>query len=764
MKKMLAWLLSLSMLLAMVPAVSAEGREGVFSVGETEYAYSQDASGDGWSYDAGSLTITLNGVKEFCLDLESAPEGVKIELATGSENEFWQLNLPWNGYEDSEGDYVTVSGDGILCSPAPVYGSLQVDSGTVEIDWITGALLVNGGDVTIGSIKAAPAVVVNGGSLTINKLDTYAYEQTGGTVRAATMSNCNGTDLDSMSYEISGGKFILDDSEMEYQSDLGAFFCLATHAKSREFKWEFENFANCLVDENGEPLELKYFGYDENGEAFENPRNNYEGMLYAILCKEDGTPAHYAEYSPMFTFGGEEYSFTRDASGDGWSYDAESQALTLNGVEMGGDPDDYSEDNGFDFSNAPAGVQIVLATGSDNTLDSVTVTEGREIPVSGEGTLNAGTYGGTLVLNSGSVNVGSMYGSVTVNGGSVSTQSLVYGDLTMNSGTANLKGTKASGAVIINGGDLTIEELDAYTYEQYGGTVKAARMTNCNGIDVSLMKYVLAGGSLILNNIGTEYEEWDSVFSCVAQPGSSYADFRQVLSPFDGTMVDEDGNPVSMKFVGYDENDEQVDMNQLPASYSGHIYARLFSADGTLANSARLVVDGACEHEASYLRSDFDSHWYVCGKCGCDVEDTRTAHVYTSYGPVNYCACGNLTTELELNSESGGLHDEDVTREIVELGLKMWLGENRMAYAIMNTIDYDWEGITLEKIARLQLLAEGVEVPEEYAAFGMTYQEDKSVDSFSVLDDLSGNWDTVKVFVLDPVTFAPLTDPIEISK
>lgn len=761
MKKMLAWLLSLSMLLCMVPAVGAEEDDSSFIVGETEHLYAEDASGDGWSYDENTLTMTMDGISGAEVDVSCAPEGFQIKLAENSVNELSLLTLPGHEREDY---FVPVSGEGTLRCIYDVYGSLQVDGGTVDINWITGSLKINGGDVTIASIKAAPCVVVNGGSLTVEKLDTYAFEQYGGMVKAGTMTNCNGSSAGKAEYIFQDGIFILDDSNMAQQSELGAFHCLIYNTKLSSIRRTFNSFAESFWGADGKPLQARFIAYDENGETLDEIPSSYRGNISVILCNSDGTPAHHAEHTPALKIAGNAYPFEKDSAGDGWSYDAAVQTLTLDGISMGGDPDNYSEDNGIDLSDAPEGIQIALASGSVNTLDAVAVPDDVIIPVGGEGTLNTGTWGGTLSVNSGNVNVGSMYGSLIVNGGAVTTRSLVYGNLTMNGGTADLRGTKASQLIVINGGDLTIEELDAYAYEQYGGTVRATRMSNCNGIDVSSMKYVLAGGGLILNNIGTEYEEWDSVFSCVAQPGSSFEEFRQVLSPFDGTMTDEDGNPVSLKFVGYDENDEQVDMDQLPESYSGFIYAQLFSEDGALANNAQLVLGSPCDHEASWLRSDDDGHWYVCGKCGDDMEDTRVPHSFTTYGPVDYCDCGYLHTEVELNSESGGLLESDVTTEIVELGLKMWLGEAKMAHQIRNTIDYDWEGITLEKIARLQLIAQGEEVPERFTAFGMTYRGEKGADTFSAPENLSGSWDAVKVFILDPVTFAPLADPIEIAK
>lgn len=50
-------------------------------------------------------------------------------------------------------------------------------------------------------------------------------------------------------------------------------------------------------------------------------------------------------------------------------------------------------------------------------------------------------------------------------------------------------------------------------------------------------------------------------------------------------------------------------------------------------------------------------------------------------------------------------------------------------------------------------------------AFGTAYSADgKAMQMITQPEDLKGDWDTVKVFVLDSEIFAPLTDPITVEK
>jgi len=726
-----------------------EDDSAAFTIGEEEFSFNKDATGDGWSYDAESKTMTMDGLdlreSEEGLSFASAPKGFEIVLVEGSVNQASSIGFPEIFIGHTDDPYpAAISGSGVL-KVEDAFGHAIVNDGTIEVGYWGGfGLTLNDGDVVVDSTKAFGTVEVNGGTLTAGELDTYGFTQSGGTVRAEKLTNCNGIDFDKMEYALTGGRLILENPDSK--DELGVFNCVAYGATLAQLRELLKDFNGTMKDEDGFTRSESLIFFDADGEKLEDDDTALHDIIRARLGYWNGNPMEYAEFCKDMIIGENSYSFQKDASGDGWSYDADSYTLTLDGLT--GEEEARID---VDLSAATQEVNVILKGESEyiNFMgpERISDYEGYPVVFAGDGSLRSTIDGFTIIVNSGEVYAESVsYANFVVNGGVVGVD-WTTGSLTINGGEANVVRTKASQSVVVNGGVLNIEHMDTYSYEQYGGTVNAASMSNCNGTDIDSMKYVLNGGTFILEGIDGEVNPDYSPFGCIAYGDTK--ELEQVLCGFASNLVGRDGKPVIIRY-------ESV--------YAWLASATIYNSDGTVATYVEYRSTGPCQHEASWLRSDDDGHWSVCGKCGGDMEDTRAAHDYTSYGPVDYCDCGHLTTDLEISSEGGSLYDEDVTEEIVQLGLKMWLGEAKMASQIKNTIDYDQEGITLEKIARLQLIAQGEEVPESFAAFGMTYRGEKGADTFSAPENLSGSWGMVKVFILDPVTFAPLTAPIEIAK
>ena len=474
--------------------------------------------------------------------------------------------------------------------------------------------------------------------------------------------------------------------------------------------------------------------------------------LLALLCFISAVGAEGE--TGTYQIGETSASITEDASGEGWSFDARTLTLTLDGISLG---DDW-ETSGIDFSGVQKNIQIVLAPGSENQIQSLNNHYEQEFVICGEGTLEASMISGRgIVMESGTVSAGYIYCSMVVNGGCVQSNGFYGETLDVTGGEVALGRTKATPMVCVSGGTLNVEELDVYALRMTGGTVNAGGMSNCNGTSPAWMQYELSGGTFSLGNNDPE----NDAFLCVAY-GGNIREFRDRLSVFANQLKDEDGDPITIKYFYYDENDEMQE--DPPASYCGYMVAELYQKDGTLVSYAKADLSEPCRHEEGYIRATAEGHGAVCGLCGGDMEEMQ-AHAYVTYGTVKFCDCGRLDPDVEYDGEFGALYDEDVTEEIARLALEMWLGQRPMAYVMEHTLDPDWTGwITLESVARLQLIAQGVQVPENFTALGMSFgDEGKAMRMIAEPEDLTGSWDEVKVFVLDPVTLAPLASPIVIE-
>lgn len=462
--------------------------------------------------------------------------------------------------------------------------------------------------------------------------------------------------------------------------------------------------------------------------------------LSLILCL---TPAVGAvEEEPLeFWIGEDNYPLTQDAAGAGWSYDAQGLTLTLSGLNL--------EDDTVDFGSAPEGFQIVLAPGSVSKIFELTTPyEDFSTPVSGEGELELTISNGSLLVNSGTVRGMMLQGDFLIKGGRFEASGVYSESLRIDGGKVILGWTKAASSVVINDGTLEIGELDTYALELNGGTVRAESMSNCNGTGLEHMRYALNGGELILENLDGDW----SVFSCVADE-SSLADFRKELKVFEENMVDANGNPLIMKYFSYDEENEEYELSEAEADTCFDlVVGRLYNSDGTPARYAK----SSCQHKSTVYQFDNESHWLVCENCDAVIQDSQSTHSHISFGAEQCCPCGHSYTAPVA---------QPVSAQAVELSLRTWLGLSSMSEAMQGIVDENGDGsIALQEVARLHLAAQGLEAPEKLAAVGMSYRSDrKALGALSAQKAPAGDWNWVKVYILDPETYAPLALPIQIN-
>jgi len=762
MKKLCIWALNLMLVLGCICTAGAAEEPALLTIGDYAGPVTESASGDGWRYDVDTLTLTLDGMdlENGIINVSNVPEGLQIVLAEDSVNRFFNLTTSY--------DYVTpISGggsleitlsDGDLClvsgtlSGKSLQGSFFIHGGSFQSNNIYGETIqLSGGDVVLGSTKAISSIVVNDGTLTVEKLDTYAFELNGGTVKAECMSNCNGTDISEMHYALNGGTLILKNPDKWDQN--GVFSCTAYGCDIEQFRQALSAFDGTMVDADEEPLLIRYFDSQDNeiGESVD-PGTNF---MRAKICYSDSTPARYARFGEAvgeaeppttFTVGENTYPYKKDASGDGWSYDAQTLTLTLNGIDLG----DSWESSGIDFSDVRKDIHVILASGSVNKI--MTLSANYDLIFSGEGRLESTELGGAnIVMNGGELHPLYSYCDYTVNAGKLKTDT-IYGSLILNDGEVTLDRTKASQMVAVHGGTLNIRNLDTYALEMTGGTVKAQFMSNCNGTSVDRMKYALTGGTLILDD-PTASEGQYGVFLCVTY-GADLGSFRSVLGAFEKNMVDQDGRPLTVKYFGYNDNDETMEVTSF---HFGLMHANLYNADGTPATYAQFCFESPCAHGEKYYRYDEDGHWLACSDCGADLDNTRSSHAHASFGRWQYCACGHCyAAEEEL----------PVTEESAEMALRMWFGFSPLNYDMFELLDEDENGhITLQEAMRFQFTAQGQQTPAKVLALGMSFSAgERAVNGLSTPEALNGTWNAVRVFLLDPVTLAPLTTPVQMDR
>lgn len=295
MKKLCCWLLTFLLLVGVAPGAWA-AKTPAFTVGQTEYPFSADASDSGWNYDAQTQTLTLSGLRypdddvENYLDFSEAEGEFHLILADGSENAVGMM---------SANDQTVISGTGSL-SVNTIYGSLTVKSGTLSGGCIYGGCLtVDGGQVILERTKALSEVTVKSGSLTVGGLDTYSLVQEGGTLRASLLSNCNGTAVSNMKYCLTGGSLILENTDPN--NPWGVFNCVSYDTSPRLLEQALGGMGGSLTGADGQPLMLRYTGYPFDGEPMEGltgEEEQYYAYISANLYNSDGTAANYAEFRP----------------------------------------------------------------------------------------------------------------------------------------------------------------------------------------------------------------------------------------------------------------------------------------------------------------------------------------------------------------------------------------------------------------------------------------------------------------------------------
>jgi hypothetical protein len=199
-KRFLSILLAAALICALLAVPAAAGGEGdAYEESENYFDvlyvntdddrirvhYDAVASGEGWSYDGDSATLTLNGVSDAVFDLHDAGKVVTILLADGSVNDLVHLRF-WDCHED-----VIITGSGTLNlsrKPDRIFdmqgffnnhsrAKVIVKSGVINVDGIImlyGDLVIEGGTVTGKSVMVGNFggdCTVTGGTLILDTED-----------------------------------------------------------------------------------------------------------------------------------------------------------------------------------------------------------------------------------------------------------------------------------------------------------------------------------------------------------------------------------------------------------------------------------------------------------------------------------------------------------------------------------------------------------------------------------------------------------------
>ncbi|MBR3158946.1 MAG: carbohydrate-binding domain-containing protein, partial [Atopobiaceae bacterium] len=251
---------------------------------------------------------------------------------------------------------------------------------------------------------------------------------------------------------------------------------------------EAEGEAELLPQE--EPLVLE-------GGASAEPDEDAEDALEAQGQEAGGEVALQPQGDPYELWVGGTQVSGASPSGAGWSYDAASSTLTLDGYSYSGDGHGFVNQKMFGqgYAAVYAGQDLTIQLSGKNTLTNEksygfgVYVAGGDLTITGtdDGTLDAtgGTLGGILAY----------LGNVTVNGGTVNATGKMAGiyayngNVTVNGGTVNATGNEQSAgigifarsvkditsciAITIIGGSVTATG-DRYGMSAYGGDVTIA--------------------------------------------------------------------------------------------------------------------------------------------------------------------------------------------------------------------------------------------------------------------------------------------------
>ncbi|MBQ3405288.1 MAG: S-layer homology domain-containing protein [Oscillospiraceae bacterium] len=213
-KRILPLALVLMLLLTLAPVAMADQDNGESffrfntSTSSPEYSFSEDSSGDGWTYTAATKTMVFNGIdlrstssgKTYIgsIPIFRAPEGFTITLAPGSVN---YASL-YGGTDN--GETVTFNGSGILNGDLEFF-NLTVNGCTIISSVIRyGSLSLNSGRIITGILDEISALTIQSGSIYVNRAfinynHKYTYSVKFGNGRDAFTSDISGlrfTDAD----------------------------------------------------------------------------------------------------------------------------------------------------------------------------------------------------------------------------------------------------------------------------------------------------------------------------------------------------------------------------------------------------------------------------------------------------------------------------------------------------------------------------------------------------------------------------------------
>ena len=429
-RKLLFFLLTLAMVIGLLPGISLT----------VQAASAEVSCGDGvtWSYDSETTTLSISGT------------GVM-------KNYDLAISVPWNNYK-SEITKISIS-DGVTSIGQYAFHNCEKITEVIIPSSVTSI-----GEEAFSACSSLAAVTIPSNVTNIGH---------------AAFTSCSALTAVTIPSSVTS----IGNSAFHNCSKLGkiTFVRPTTSSNLSVGQYAF------TTDESGSSnIPIQYTG-SGNLILFYGDTQITAGKTSGDLNGKDLTWEEAGEKYPLWV--GDTRVTESANSGEGWSYDAASNTLTLSGVTITTGYQDVGPEYGIYYAGSGS-LAIALATGSVNTVGSQTqLNEGILAPqggitISGEGELSA--YGNSVGIE-------------------------VKQNLTIKSGTVRAAGTLGGGIGLFSDGDVTIE----------GGTVIAVSDVHDNGICANGNVIIKGGGVTASGQLGGIYtsESGNLVKNAIAGTG-----------------------------------------------------------------------------------------------------------------------------------------------------------------------------------------------------------------------------------------------------
>ena len=435
---------------------------------------SQNSSGEGWSYDRATNTLTLNGAS-----ITSSYDGGNLDHSAGIYATE-ALNIVLTGSNTISGSNcgiyadaaLNISGDGSLTATGnydgiKATGDVTISGGTVtangtssygicaegKVISITGGYVAANGGNSGSGIVASTVVLGDSSHLVV----THNSATVWGTINATGGWCRNSADGDFSDTVAASGTYF------EY---IGSDHVTYTNKNAQD------HTVSCV-----------------HGVAFDEAHEYESGVCAACSCEGGNidvsilssdliiTATGYSMNGNTYLYEGD-YTLTGTTS-YGVIFEAGEYQLTANNLKIV--KRDIYSGSAIDLKNG-ATLHLVLADGSDNTLtggwegSGIRVNEGTSLTISGNGILRAGYQRGGNAAHGAAIGgyCNSNFGTITINGGTIyatgtrgasigsgdlyNTSNTMAGTIVLNSGTiyADLIGNAESSGAVLKGSGATV--------------------------------------------------------------------------------------------------------------------------------------------------------------------------------------------------------------------------------------------------------------------------------------------------------------------